>query len=66
MDETYGYVFDAWTRVAWSPGGEAMAFSTDSMLLQSGAFLFVINADGTGLSRVPGVPRVFDPAWRPE
>jgi Tol biopolymer transport system component len=66
MDETYGYVFDSWTRVAWAPDGEAVAFSSDSMLLESGSFLMVVNADGSGLSRVPGVPRVFDPAWRPE
>ena len=31
-----------------------------------GSYLFVVNADGTGLSRVPGLPRVIDPAWRPE
>lgn len=50
MDETYGYVFDPWARVAWSPDGEAMAFSNDSMRLVLGSPLFVINADGTGLS----------------
>jgi Tol biopolymer transport system component len=66
MDETYGYVFDPWARVSWSPDGEAMAFATDSMLLILGSPLLVINADGTGLSRVPGCPSVFDPAWRPE
>ncbi len=66
MDETYGYVFDPWARVAWSPDGAALAFSTDSMSLTTGSFLLVVNADGTGLSRVPGVPRVFDPAWRPK
>jgi len=46
-----------------------MAFSGDSMYLSnrySGSYLFVVNVDGTGLSRVPGLPRVFDPAWQPE
>jgi Tol biopolymer transport system component len=69
LDETWGYVADPFTRVSWSPDGAAMAFSCDSMLLSnrySGSYLFVVNADGTGLSRVPGLPRIFDPAWRPE
>ena len=69
LDETRGYVMDPFTRVAWSPDGAAMAFSSDSMLLSdrfSGSYLFVVNADGTGLSRVPGLPRVFDPAWQSE
>jgi Tol biopolymer transport system component len=66
LDESYSYVFGPWARVSWSPDGTAMAFSTDSMDLASDSFLLVINADGTGLSRVPGIPRVFDPAWRPE
>ena len=69
LDETQGYVFDPLARVSWSSDGAAMAFSSDSMYLSdrySGSYLFVVNADGTGLSRVPGLPRVFDPAWRPE
>ena len=68
LDYTRGYVFDPFTRVSWSPDGAAMAFSSDSMYLRerSGSYLFVVNADGSGLSRVPGLPRVFDPAWQPE
>ena len=26
----------------------------------------VVNADGTGLSVVPGIEKAMDPAWRPE
>jgi Tol biopolymer transport system component len=69
LDSTRGYVLDPFTRVSWSSGGAAMAFSSDSMYLSdrySGSYLFVVDADGTGLSRVPGLPRVFDPAWQPE
>jgi len=69
LDETRGYVSDPFTRVSWSPDGAAMAFSSDSMCLTasySGSPLFVVNAYGTGLSRIPGLSRVFDPAWRPE
>ena len=67
LESSYIYLSAPWVRVSWSPDGTAMAFSTDSMLLALESFLFVINADGTGLSRVPGIPsRVFDAAWRPE
>ena len=71
LDDTQGYVLDSFTRVSWSPDGAAMAFSSDSMDLlagssYSGSYLFVVNADGTGLSRVPGLPQVYDPAWQPE
>jgi len=31
-----------------------------------GSRLFVINADGSGLSAVPGIKFAWDPAWRPE
>ena len=61
LDETRGYVLDPFTRVSWSPNGAAMAFSSDSMYMSdrySGSYLFVVNVDGTGLSRVPGLPRV--------
>ena len=66
IDGTYSYAFGPWARVSWSPDGTALALSTDSMDLASDSFLLVMNADGTGLSRMPGAPRVFDPAWRPE
>ena len=71
LDDTQGYVLDSFTRVSWSPDGAAMAFSSDSMALlagsgYSGSYLFVVNADGTGLSRVPGLPQVYDPVWQPE
>jgi hypothetical protein len=32
----------------------------------TGSALYVINADGSGLSQVPGITMAFDPAWRPE
>jgi len=32
----------------------------------SGSRLSIVTADGSGLSKVPGVGYVNDPAWRPE
>jgi len=50
--------------VAWSPDGEALAIAGQS----DTAFtrLYIVNADGTGLSAVPGVDAAQEPAWRPE
>ena len=31
-----------------------------------GSALYVVNADGSGLSVVPNTGKVWDPAWRPE
>jgi len=31
-----------------------------------GSPLYVLGADGSGLSSVPGIDDAMDPAWRPE
>ena len=49
---------------AWSPDGEALAIAGQSESPFSR--LYIVNADGTGLSAVPGVDDAKDPAWRPE
>lgn len=51
----------------WSPDGRKVAFSADPDGLQS--FMYVIDADGTNLQRLPvddGVWAEFDPAWSPD
>ena len=54
-----------WTPV-WSPDGKALALATSSWGADMGTRLYIVNADGTGLSAVPGVEAAMDPAWRPE
>ena len=49
---------------AWSPDGEALALAAQSETPFSR--LYIVNADGTGLSAVPGVDAAMQPAWRPE
>jgi Tol biopolymer transport system component len=51
-------------EVAWSPDGKALAIAgqTETFFER----LYIVNADGTGLSAVPGVDSAKDPAWRPE
>ena len=51
-------------EVAWSPDGEALAIAGQDEA--SFERLYIVNADGTGLSAVPGVDSAKDPAWRPE
>ncbi len=50
---------------SWSPDGGAVAVASGDLTGYYGSRLFVINADGSGLSAVPGVEGAQDPAWRP-
>ena len=50
--------------VTWSPDGKALAIAGQSETHFSR--LYIVNADGTGLSAVPGVDAAEKPAWRPE
>ena len=48
---------------AWTPDGKALALSSAG---GTGSRLYIVNADGSGLSAVPGIETASDPAWRPE
>ncbi len=48
---------------AWSPDGKALAITGQSET--SFERLYIVNADGTGLSAVPGIDAAMEPAWRP-
>jgi Tol biopolymer transport system component len=51
----------------WSPDGKSIAFALDHRYVPPrGSDLYIVNADGTGLSVVPNTGPVVDPAWRPE
>jgi len=55
---------------SWSPDGMRLVFASpcggmDEFLYNAG--LFIINADGTGLTALPTIPGGdFDPAWSPD
>jgi TolB protein len=51
-------------HMTWSPDGTAIAFAADD-ILQPGSALYVVRADGSGLTKVPNTGLVYDPAWRP-
>ena len=48
---------------AWAPDGKAVAVAAFGSI---GSPLYIVMADGSGLSAVPGIDNAADPAWRPE
>ena len=59
---------------SWSPDGKKLVLGSDDSWGASqpqyidpkaGAGLYIVNADGSGLTRVPGVTDAIDPDWRP-
>ena len=51
---------------AWTPDGKAVVVTTDLPYSVHGTRLYIVNADGSGLSAVPGVETAIDASWRPE
>jgi Tol biopolymer transport system component len=63
LDPVAAYAHET-VDVTWSPDGKALAIAGQSETYMER--LYVVNADGTGLSAVPGVDAAKEPAWRPE
>lgn len=59
------YVRDFKAGLAWTADGKALAVSSGGSE-SNGSPIFVVNADGSGLSAVPGVEWAYDPTWRPQ
>jgi len=57
---------DRFAALAWSPDGSALAVASSSDGGSHGSRLYIVNADGSGLSAVPGIESAMDPAWRPQ
>jgi Tol biopolymer transport system component len=51
-------------HMTWSPDGKWIAFAADA-IQQPGSALYVVRADGAGLTKVPNTGPVYDPTWRP-
>ena len=60
-----GGLVGRWAPV-WSPDAKSLALVTGSWGGHTGPRIYIVNADGTGLSAVPGVDAVMDLDWRPE
>jgi TolB protein len=58
---------EPYPATSWSPDGTAMVMTSSSITGYGyGSPLYVINADGSGLSAVPGVEHAMDAAWWPQ
>ena len=57
---------DLRAELSWTPDGRAVAVASSSLDGPHGSPLYIVNADGSGLSQVPGIDTGYDPAWRPE
>jgi Tol biopolymer transport system component len=67
LSQVFRYVPDERIALSWAPAGSALAFgSCDWGAFVSASSIYVVNADGSGLSAIPGVETAMDPAWRPE
>jgi hypothetical protein len=51
---------------AWSPGGDRIAFAADQQAWIAPEALWVVDADGHHLKKVPNAGVGWDPVWRPE
>jgi Tol biopolymer transport system component len=66
LDPISDHTEDGTVGAAWSSSGEALAVAGLYDASDWQTRLYVVNADGTGLSAVPGIEVARDPAWRPE
>jgi Tol biopolymer transport system component len=65
--ETAWLVQDAsFVALSWSPDGKAIALASSGLNMAPGSPLYIVNADGSGLTQVPGVDAACDPSWRPQ
>jgi len=62
--DTYGLTYGV--ALTWSPDGKAIAFASTYGGFCPGSALYVVNADGSGLSVVPNTGMIWEPSWRPE
>jgi Tol biopolymer transport system component len=58
---------DPWPRASWSPDSRAVAIADSTISgWVLGSPIYIFNADGSGLSAIPGVTKANDVDWRPE
>jgi Tol biopolymer transport system component len=53
-------------HAGWTQDGKVIALANNDLATSVGSPLYIVNADGSGLSAVPGVETAYDPAWRPQ
>jgi Tol biopolymer transport system component len=66
VDTVSDYILSTLVASSWSPDGNAIALAASNYYNPPGSALYIVNADGSGLSVVPHTGKVWDPSWRPE
>ena len=67
LEPASDYILDDETvALGWTRDGKALVVAGGSGGTIHGSRVYVVNADGTGLSAVPGIETALDPAWQPE
>jgi Tol biopolymer transport system component len=49
----------------WAPDGRKLVLGSSNIEETGGAGLFLVNPDGSGLTRIPSVAQAISPDWRP-
>ncbi len=62
MEPVSGYLQRLAANGSWSPDGKALAVAGIEVFTR----IFIVNADGTGLSVVPGIEAAMNPSWQPQ
>lgn len=71
VNVTNNSAFDGY-RPAWSPDGTRIAFTSDRDVSFGSSEIYVMNGDGSGVTRVTYTPQTYDrnysswPAWSPD
>jgi Tol biopolymer transport system component len=60
-----GYRQGAVPLASWAPDGKKLVLGGSELGWSNGTGLFLVNRDGSGLTRIPGVTQVIEPDWRP-
>ena len=63
LDPT-GKLGNKWAS-SWTPDGKAVVLTSNLLYSLHGTRLYVVSADGSGLSAVPGIENAIDASWRP-
>ena len=50
----------------WAPDGKTLVLGSSNRGESGGAGLYIVNADGSGLTRIPDVTQAIGPDWQPE